>query len=133
MPGGWQTDVKSKLEKADGKNKNSVAIAETNRRINALLDDVTSADQPGLTMAVWFDGNIVTSQARGLARLQPRCDMSPETLLPVDSIAKQFTACAIAMAVGASGAVGIRTSKLLTTDQVDAAANKTVDYRPPGA
>jgi len=43
------------------------------------------------------------------------------------------TAAAVALAVGASGAAGVRTTKLLTPAQVDAAAGKTVDYRPPGA
>lgn len=42
-------------------------------------------------------------------------------------------AAALAMAVGASGAASIRTTVLLTTEEVDAAAQKSVAYRPPGA
>ena len=42
------------------------------------------------------------------------------------------TAAAAALAVGASGAVNIRTTVLLTPEEMDAAAKKTVAYRLPG-
>jgi uncharacterized protein with GYD domain len=42
-------------------------------------------------------------------------------------------AAALAMAINRSGAVSIRTTKLLTVEQVDEALRRTVDYRPPGA
>ena len=41
-------------------------------------------------------------------------------------------AAAVALAVNASGAVNLRTVVLLTPEEVDAAAKKTVDYTPPG-
>lgn len=43
------------------------------------------------------------------------------------------TAAAVAMAVAASGAATVETVVLLTPEQVEEAAGKTVDYRPPGA
>lgn len=43
------------------------------------------------------------------------------------------TAAAIALAVAASGAVSTSTTVLLTPEEVDAAAQKAVDYRPPGS
>ena len=43
------------------------------------------------------------------------------------------TAAALALTVAASGAVEIRTTPLLTPEQIDAATKKTVAYRPPGA
>jgi uncharacterized protein with GYD domain len=43
------------------------------------------------------------------------------------------TAAALALAVNASGATRVRTVVLLTPEQVDAAASRAVDYRPPGA
>ena len=43
------------------------------------------------------------------------------------------TVAAVSLAVGAAGAVDIRTVALLTAEEMDEAANKTVDYRPPGA
>lgn len=39
---------------------------------------------------------------------------------------------AIAMTVGASGAVSIKTSVLLSPEEVDGASEKTVEYRAPG-
>lgn len=40
---------------------------------------------------------------------------------------------AVAMTVGASGAVSLKTTVLLTPEEVDAASEKTVEYRPPGS
>jgi uncharacterized protein with GYD domain len=39
---------------------------------------------------------------------------------------------AVAIAINSSGAVSIRTTKLLTVEQVDDALGRAVDYRPPG-
>jgi uncharacterized protein with GYD domain len=43
------------------------------------------------------------------------------------------TATAIALTVNSGGLVSLKTSVLLTPEEVDAAAKKSVDYRPPGA
>ncbi len=42
------------------------------------------------------------------------------------------TAAAVSLAVGASGAVRIKTAVLLTPDEVDRAVHTTVSYRAPG-
>ena len=42
------------------------------------------------------------------------------------------TAAAISLAVGASGAVQLNTTVLITPEEIDQAAKKTVDYRPSG-
>jgi uncharacterized protein with GYD domain len=42
-------------------------------------------------------------------------------------------AAAVAMAVGASGGASTRTTVLLTPEQVDEAAERSVNYRPPGS
>ena len=42
------------------------------------------------------------------------------------------TMSAISLTVAASGAVVNKTTVLITADEVDAAAKKTVNYRPPG-
>jgi uncharacterized protein with GYD domain len=42
------------------------------------------------------------------------------------------SAVALAIAVGASGLVDIRTTPLLTAEEMDAAARKSVSYTPPG-
>ena len=41
-------------------------------------------------------------------------------------------AAAVSLAVGATGAVRIKTTVLLTPDEVDRATHTTVGYRPPG-
>ena len=41
-------------------------------------------------------------------------------------------AAAVALAVNASGGATVRTTVLLTPEQVDEAAKRSVDYRPPG-
>lgn len=42
-------------------------------------------------------------------------------------------AAAVAMTINSSGAVSVRTTKLLTIEQVDEALRRTVEYKPPGA
>jgi uncharacterized protein with GYD domain len=44
-----------------------------------------------------------------------------------------ISVAAASLAVNASGAVTIRTTVLLTPEEMDAAAKKTVSYKPPGA
>ena len=39
---------------------------------------------------------------------------------------------AVALAAGASGSVTVKTTVLMTPEEVDEAAKKTPDYRPPG-
>lgn len=43
-----------------------------------------------------------------------------------------ISAAAVALAVGASGAVHAKTTVLLTPEEMDQAAKKTVSYSPPG-
>ena len=42
-------------------------------------------------------------------------------------------AAAVALAVNASGGAAVKTTVLLTPEQVDEAAKRSVDYRPPGS
>jgi uncharacterized protein with GYD domain len=42
-------------------------------------------------------------------------------------------ATAVALTVNASGGAVVKTTVLLTPDEVDAAAQQSVDYRPPGS
>jgi len=42
-------------------------------------------------------------------------------------------ATAVALTVNASGAVTAKTTVLLTPEEVDAAAQRSVEYRPPGS
>lgn len=42
------------------------------------------------------------------------------------------TATAVSLTVNASGAVKVKTTVLITAEEVDRAAKTTIDYRPPG-
>jgi len=42
------------------------------------------------------------------------------------------TAAALSMAINASGIVGVKTTVLLSVEEMDQAAKKQVGYRPPG-
>ncbi len=42
------------------------------------------------------------------------------------------TAAAVALAVNQSGAAAVKTVVLISPEEMDKAAKKTVDYRPPG-
>jgi uncharacterized protein with GYD domain len=56
-----------------------------------------------------------------------------DDVFAIVDVPDNVTAAAIAMAVNASGAVSIRTTVLMTPEEVDQATKKTVNYRPPGA
>jgi uncharacterized protein with GYD domain len=43
----------------------------------------------------------------------------------------RVTAAAVSLAVNAAGAANLRTTVLLTVEEMDAATSKTVSYRPP--
>ena len=43
------------------------------------------------------------------------------------------SATAVALTVNAAGGAAVKTVVLLTPEEVDAAAKRSVDYRPPGA
>jgi uncharacterized protein with GYD domain len=43
------------------------------------------------------------------------------------------SAAAVAIAINSTGAVSVRTTKLLTVEQVDDALGRTVNYRAPGS
>jgi uncharacterized protein with GYD domain len=43
------------------------------------------------------------------------------------------TAAAVALAVNKSGAASLKTVALISPEEMDAAAKKTVDYSPPGS
>lgn len=42
------------------------------------------------------------------------------------------TAAAVSLAVNASGAASVKTTPLLTPEEIDQATKRTVHYRPPG-
>jgi uncharacterized protein with GYD domain len=55
-----------------------------------------------------------------------------DVYVTVDMPSNEATA-AVALAVNATGGIAIKTVVLLTPEEVDAAAQRSVDYRPPGS
>ncbi len=51
----------------------------------------------------------------------------------IADIPDNVTAAAIGLTVAAAGAASIRTVVLISPEEIDAAAQKTIDYRAPGA
>ena len=56
-----------------------------------------------------------------------------EDVYVIAELPDNVTASAISLNICASGAVRVKTVVLLNTEEVDEAAKKTVQYRPPGA
>jgi uncharacterized protein with GYD domain len=54
-------------------------------------------------------------------------------VLGIAEFPDQITAAALSLVVNASGAVNFRSTLLLTPEEIDAAAKKSIAYRPPGA
>jgi len=56
-----------------------------------------------------------------------------EDAIVIAEVPDNTTAAALSLAVSASGAAGVRTTVLLTPEEIDAATRMSVSYRPPGA
>jgi uncharacterized protein with GYD domain len=56
----------------------------------------------------------------------------PDAYVVVD-LPDNESAAAVAIAVNSGGGATVRTAVLLTPEEIDAAAKRSVDYRPPGA
>jgi len=55
-----------------------------------------------------------------------------DDVIVIADLPDNVSAAAIALATGASGAANVRTTVLLTPEEIDAATKKGVDYRKPG-
>lgn len=72
------------------------AVPENLRqRVDAYLASAFPADGPGVAVIVTDDGETVYAGGRGLADLERRTPISPQTVFRIGSITKQFTAAVI--------------------------------------
>jgi uncharacterized protein with GYD domain len=55
-----------------------------------------------------------------------------DDVIVIAEVPDNVTAAALSLAISASGSVGIRTTVLLTPEEIDEATKKSVNYRPPG-
>lgn len=72
--------------------------------INRLLDQTYAQDAPGVTVIVTRHGKTIYSGARGLANVERKQPLAPDSILRYASISKQFTA-AMVLKLAQEGAV----------------------------
>jgi uncharacterized protein with GYD domain len=56
-----------------------------------------------------------------------------EDVYVIVDLPDRAAAAAVSLTVNAGGAVELKTVELMTAEEIDEAAKKSVDYRPPGA
>lgn len=64
-------------------------------RVDQLIAGTVKPGEPGVAVGVWQDGRVVYSDARGLADLEQRRPITPDTVFHLASLSKQFTALAV--------------------------------------
>lgn len=67
------------------------------KQLDALINTEYPADEPGITVLVARDGEVIYREARGMANLELNVPMKPEMVFEIGSITKQFTAVSILM------------------------------------
>ena len=55
-----------------------------------------------------------------------------DDVIVIAEVPDNVTAASVGLTVAAAGAASIRTTVLISPDEIDAAAKKTIDYRAPG-
>jgi CubicO group peptidase (beta-lactamase class C family) len=80
-------------EEAGSEEADDEAAISTTRRLFAGL----GPEDPGCTVAVGRDGELVWAEAFGAAELSPLRPMTTETVVDIGSTSKQFTATAVAL------------------------------------
>ena len=103
----------------------SVTIAQPadfKKQADALLQASYSEDGPGAAVVVMRGGRVIYAGGRGLADLESRRPITPDTSFRLGSIAKQFTAATILQLVGEG--------KLSLDDPI---SRFLPGYPPPGA
>ena len=75
-------------------------------RVLALVERLTEqgADEPGVAVSVIRDGEVVAQRCVGLASLEPRIPIGPETRFHIVSVSKTFVAAAV-LVLAARGAL----------------------------
>jgi CubicO group peptidase (beta-lactamase class C family) len=72
-------------------------IKPTNDMVDSIFARYTTPGSPGCVVAVLKDGELVYQQGYGMANLEHNVPITPATVFNIGSMAKQFTAFAIAL------------------------------------
>jgi CubicO group peptidase (beta-lactamase class C family) len=76
---------------------NPVSGQKLNKQLDVLINSEYPADEPGITVLVARDGEVIYRTARGMANLELEVPLKPEMVFEIGSITKQFTAVSILM------------------------------------
>ena len=60
------------------------------------------------------------------------CAFGSDDIVAIVNLPDHATTAAASLTVGAIGTVNVRITVLITSEEIDEAAKKVVDYRPPG-
>jgi len=63
--------------------------------VDAIFADLTKPGSPGCAPGIYRDGKIIYAKGYGLANVEENVRISPQTVLDVGSVSKQFTAASI--------------------------------------
>jgi len=74
-----------------------VNVQLTNAEVDSIFERYTRPGSPGCALAVIRDGRVAYQQGYGLANLEHSVPVMPSTVFNIGSMAKQFTAFAIAL------------------------------------
>lgn len=69
--------------------------AEQSARVDAIFADFNQPDAPGACVAIICDGAVIFAKGYGLADLETKTPIAPETNFRLASVSKQFTAMAV--------------------------------------
>jgi CubicO group peptidase (beta-lactamase class C family) len=74
--------------------------AADKRQIDVVLDGAVDADGPGCVVGISHGKTMLYSRARGMASIELAVRLTPESVMDVGSISKQFTGMVLLMLVG---------------------------------
>src|SRR5437867_7478961 len=73
----------------------SVADEKKTAAVDEVFADLTKTGSPGCALGVYRDGKIVYAKGYGLANLEERVAITPQSVFDIGSTSKQFTAASI--------------------------------------
>src|SRR5580693_5684530 len=68
---------------------------KTEAAVDEVFADYTKAGSPGCALAVYRDGKIILTKGYGLANIEERVPITPQSVFDIGSTSKQFTAASI--------------------------------------
>jgi CubicO group peptidase (beta-lactamase class C family) len=94
----------------------------TAAQVDAIFSDIDVSQSPGYAVGVVKNGQLVFAKGYGLANLEDRVPITPDTVFHLASLSKQFTAAAVALL--------ILDHKLSLDDPVSRYIPETAKYGP---